>query len=138
MFLVKKEMKPLGVGSFCKLNTTAREKVKQMPSAQDMSWDKVHFAETDVLYIIESKIMGSDDLFKVIAVSCDEQSHWGQKVQLLAEKSKTFLVNKGVLTKVVNWREEESVKKYDSYINNVLHSLNYRYDLQKKNLEIKE
>jgi hypothetical protein len=143
MFLNKRTMRPVGLGSFCVVSDDLKKEMKQSKnylSNNGQQWNSkfIHLADADVLYVIDTNVFDKEELCRVLPLSFDGDGYWAEKALLSAQKKKSFTVSKCRLTLLVSgWKERESVVAYQQgRLRQVLGTSNTNYDLDKKNIPL--
>lgn len=144
MFLSKKEMRPVGLGSFCTIPDDLKNEMKQKKNyiverSQARRGEFVHLAETDVLYVVDNKVFDTEKLLRVVPISFDQDGYFpAEKVILCAQRKKSFTVDKSKLVLLSgSWKGRESVLSANTHrVKQALEYYNHNYNLYKKNIQL--
>jgi hypothetical protein len=144
MFLNKRAQRPIEMGTFCKLSVNAKNKLMHDKSykrtgniSESTYHTEIHFADADVLYVIDDKVFDKEGLLRVIPISFHNDDYWLKKsYDICARKSRTFIVHKDKLNLITgDWKESNSVKAVHQHRVGALISLcNANFNLHKKSI----
>lgn len=144
MFLSKKAMRPVGLGSFCTIADDLKNEIKQQKNYtvnNGATWNTkfIHLGDADLLYVVDNKVFDQEGLFRVLPISFTEDGYWAEKAMLCAQKKKSFLVHKSKLVLQLNaWKERESIKAVqENRLRTTLNTYNDNYELERKNIPLR-
>tara|TARA_R110000772_G_scaffold62137_5_gene139665 strand:- start:1310 stop:1756 length:447 start_codon:yes stop_codon:yes gene_type:complete len=144
MFLSKKAMRPVGLGSFCTIPDDLKNEMKQQQNYtvnNGATWNQkfLHLADADLLYVVDNKVFDNEDLFRVLPISFTEDGYWAEKAYNAAQKKISFTVHKSKLALELNgWKERESIKAVqENRLRNTMDTYNYNYELERKNIPLR-